>query len=105
MRFIDYAKRRKDGFSHKASSLLSHRDIGDTVVYVAACVFLVVFSLYTAAETIEQGRADAADRATALAATKVDKLEKLVVACLQGGAINVSGVAFTCRAESLGVRL
>jgi ABC-type enterobactin transport system permease subunit len=105
MKFAEYAKRRKEGFSHKAASVLSSRDIGDTVVYVAVCVFLVVFSLYTAAETIEEGRADAADRATAMAATKVDKLERLVVTCLQGGAINVSGVAFACKAESLGVKL
>jgi ABC-type enterobactin transport system permease subunit len=105
MKFIEYARRRKAGFSHKAASILSNRDIGDAVAYALVCIALVFVALSTAAETIEEGRQESARRATAPFAVTVDRLEKLIVACLQGGVINVSGVAFECKAESLGIKL
>ena len=106
MKLIEYARRRKAGFSHAAArAFLSQAHIGDTVIYTIACCVIVFFSLKTAAATIEQGQQDAADRATDIAAVTIDRLEKVVVSCLNNSVINVEGFAFTCKAESLEQKL
>lgn len=99
-RFIDYMRRRKQRFTHKASIILakSHQS-GDKAAFIAVLIFFLWIGLdsintYFDSKHIETCRAE-----------EIDKLEKIIVACLNKKPINVSGIAFECKAESLGLKL
>lgn len=109
MRLIKYAKLRACGFTHFAAQALAERPVMSSAAWycaVAATAVLVSIATAQAAGTaIERGQQDAAQSARAVSAATVDRLEKVIVSCLNSGFISVDGTAFECRAESMGVKL
>lgn len=105
-RFSEYAKRRRQGFKHEADRLLSQGHYwGDVAVICCVIAALIVFSVSAAADAIEAGQQEAAQKATEHQSQVVEKLEKVIVSCLSNNVIKVDGVAFECKAQSLGVNL
>jgi hypothetical protein len=106
MKAYDYGKKRLKGLSHKAAlSMLKSAYIGDTVAYALVVGVVIFLSLNAAANTIEEGRQKAANVASEASAETVDRLERVVITCLNGGALNIDGTAFSCKAESLEQKL
>ena len=109
MRLIKYAKLRACGFTHFAAAAIAERPlISSAAWYCAVAATAVLVSIATAqaaSSAIESGQQDAAQSARAASAATVDRLERVVVSCLNGGFISVGGTAFECRAESMGVKL
>ena len=109
MRLIKYAKLRAGGFTHFAAKAIAERPVMSSaawyVTVAAAAVLVSIATAQAAGTAIERGQQVAAQSARAASAATVDRLEKVIVSCLNGGYINVDGTAFECRAESMGVKL
>ena len=106
MRLIQYAKLRSAGFSHFSAVAIAERPVSSAAWYFVVSAAAVLVSLATAQSAvgaIEQNKQDVAERARHLVA--IDRLEKIVVSCLNGGYINVDGFAFTCKTEDLEQKL
>ena len=103
MKAYDYGWRRLQGFSHRAANILSNWDTADLVALSVSCAVLLGSVLYIGVEMFWQGQQDT--RRKLAAAEKIDRLERVVVTCLNKGNINVGGTAFSCHAESLEQKL
>jgi len=109
MNLIEYNRRRNEGFSPVAASILANRPSkfpqAIPFAIVLTMLILVLFIVKLGAELIESGQQEAANHASAVAQVNVDRLESVVLICLNGGTLKVDDTAFTCRAESLEQRL
>jgi hypothetical protein len=106
MRLIQYAKLRSAGFSHFSAVAIAERPVSSASWYFVVSAAAVLVSLATAQSAvgaIEQGKQDVAERARHL--VTIDRLEAVVVSCLNHSVINVDGFAFICKAESLEQKL
>ena len=106
----DYNRLRDKGFFVRDALKLSQpAPAGDRAVgaVVAGTLVFMVALVITGAidEHLDERDRIAASRATKQSATTIDRLERVVINCLNGRPINVSGVVFECRAGSLGVSL
>ena len=109
MNLIEYNRRRNEGFPPIAAKILAdkpsklHQAI--PFVYVVTILAIVLGLLKLGDSAIEAGQQEAASHARSVAQVTVDRLESVVLTCLNGGLLNIDGTAFTCRAESLEHRL
>ena len=109
MNLIEYNRRRNEGFSPIAAKILADKPskLNNALpfAYVVTILAIVLGLLKLGASAIEDGQQEAASHAISVAQVTVDRLESVVLTCLNGGTLNVDGTAFTCRAESLEQRL
>ena len=106
----DYNRLRGIGFSvGDAYTMAQPAPAGDrTVAMVLVGSLILLFALGIVGAIDEY--MDARDRNAVKHATQqheatIDRLERVVTTCLNGGPINVSGEAFECSAGSLGVQI
>lgn len=106
----DYNRWRSMGKTARESIELSQSaPAGDRAVGMVVAGCLILFCAYGIAGAIDEHMDEreriAAHSATRQAESTIDRLERVIINCLNSKPINVSGVAFECRAGSLGVKL
>lgn len=92
MRFIEYARRRREGFGPAASLKLSGNSTdGDTAVGLVIAGIMFLFAAYATVQYIEDYIDQRDLRVSATHIKRADKAEKLLLTALNGGAILIEG--------------
>jgi hypothetical protein len=104
-RLFNFMRLRKTFTDRTAARLAEQDPLGDKVVLVAMLVLFAWLGLDSINGYLNQRDQRTASHAVRHSAADIERLERVVVACLNGGAINVGGMAYECRAGSLGVKL
>lgn len=102
MIIADYLHLRRKGFPVAAAWAKSNMAaLGDRTVLAAVVIVALWLSLDSINGYFEQREQAVQKRSKA----EVSRLERVIVACLSGGIINVGGVAHECSAKSLRIEL
>ena len=105
-RFISYLRRRADRLSHRAALGMANGDpLGDKVTLAAVLVVFAWLGLDSINGYLLHVEQQATTHAVKRSAAEIDRLERVIVQCLNGQPIAVGGVAFECKTGSLGVTL
>ncbi len=106
MRMYTFAALLLDGFSFKSAWIISKREtIWDVTLYVLLSVLAVYLSVSTAIARVADIKKEIAAEAIVAPTIQIDRLEKIVVSCLNGKPVVVDGIAAECSIKSLGIRL